>query len=235
MSYKQVFNVSIESKSSVDFAGKDVPGYPATYAIVPNQPYPYFVATNETRRTIGDKIQTETANAFDAKVREEAAKNGITVSSVVFASLQYRWIETNTYTAYIFPATGVPIFSEKYALDMVIEVMSDKPFAQSPMPLWAVYIMTKVIAAVVTILIVYFVTLAAQAMWNSLFVKTQTIKVYDANGKLIEERTITEPSWASGILVIGGLIVVALIVVPVLLDRLKGHRKRAPAKRRTRK
>lgn len=232
MSYKQVFHVSIESSANVDYDGIG----DQAHAIAPNQPYPYYVAINETRRTIGDKIQTEMSNAFDAKVRSEAANNGINVSSVVFDSLQYRWVETNRYTAYIFPITPITIYSEKYTLDMVITVLSDKPFAASPMPIWVIQIVKLALEAVVLILIAYFAIMALQACFKGLFVKTQTVTVYNPDGSIKETKTTEEPSWTSGILVVGGLIVVALLVVPVLLDRLKGRpKKRAAAKRRTKR
>jgi len=231
VSYKQVFTVRIESVGSVDYEGIS----PGGHAIVPNVPYPYYVGTNETRGTIGGKIQTEMANAFDLKVRSEAANNGITVESVAFDSLQYHWVETNRYTAYIIPMTPITIYSEKFTLDMTVTVMSDKPFAQSPMPLWVLKIVQWALQAVVYVLIAYFVIQAIQAVVSSIFVKTQTVKIYNPDGTLREETTTSEPSWTSGILVVGGLAIVAFIVVPVLLDRLKGRKKRAPAKRRARK
>jgi TRAP-type C4-dicarboxylate transport system permease small subunit len=131
--------------------------------------------------------------------------------------------------------TPITIYSEKYTLDMTVTVMSDKPFAQSPMPLWVLKVVQWALQAVVYVLIAYFVIQAIQAVVSSIFVKTQTVKIYNPDGTLREETTTSEPSWTSGILVVGGLAIVAFIVVPVLLDRLKGRKKRAATRRRTKK
>lgn len=230
-SYRQEFVIRIESTGSIDFEGQTE----SAHAIAPNQPYPYYVGTNETRRSIGDKVQNDTVKAFADKVLSEAAANGIEVYNVEATIKQYHWVETNRYTAYIIPMTPITIYSEKYTLDMTVSVLSDKPFAQSPMPLWVMQIIKWAISAVVYILIAYFAIQAFQACFNSLFVKTQTVKVYNPDGTLREETTTSEPSWTSGILVVGGLVIAALIVVPIVLDKLKTRKNRAPARRRARK
>jgi hypothetical protein len=162
---------------------------------------------------------------FDSKVREEAASHGITVSSVNFTNVSYQWIQTNTYTAYIFPLTPVTIYSEIYHLDMTAEVLSDKPFTQSPMPLWVMKIIQWALQAVVIVLVAYFTIQAIQACVQSLFVKKQTVKIYDANGNLVEEKSGEEPSWTSGIFVIGGLVIAGLILVPLVSELIKSRKK----------
>lgn len=206
--YKQVFQIHIESEKSVDYDGKG----DTAHAIVPNSPYPYFTATNETRKTIGDKIQAESFAAFGDKARSEATKNGIAVSLVEANSLQYHWIETNKYTSYIFPATPITIYSEKYTLDMDITVWSDLPFAPSPMPLWVMQIIKWALEAVVMVLIAYWAIQAIQACVQSLFVKKQTVTVYNPDGTIKEETTTEEPTFNATIFIVGALIVAAIVL-----------------------
>ena len=223
--YKQVFRIHIESANNVDFFIEDN----VKKAIVPNSPYPYFVVTSETETTIGEKIQSETETKFEEQVRSDAAKNSITVFDVIFSLVQYAWVETNRYTSYIFPMTPVTIYSEIYSLDMVITVWSDKPFAQSPMPLWVMQIIKWAVQAVVYILIAYFVVQAIQACVQSLFVKKQTVTIYNPDGTIRETREEESPDWTSYILIIGvvaAALILLYILMPVIQDKLKGKRKK---------
>ena len=210
--YRQEYVIRIESTGSIDFNGQG----DTAHAIAPNQPYPYHVATNETRRSIGDKIQNETVQAFADKVISEAAKNGITVYNVAATVKEYHWVETNRYTGYIFPMTPITIYSEIYTLDLTINMLSDKPFSGSPMPPWAMQIIKWVIQAVVYILVAYFAFQAFQHCFDSLFVKKQTVTTYNPDGTIKETTTTEEPNINSTIFIIGALVVGAIVLVMYL-------------------
>jgi len=195
--YKATFDVEIESNGSVGFAGPQ--------AIVPNQPYPWFVTTNETRDSIQQRIIDNIVAKFNERVQSESAANGIRVWTVTVTRQNAQWVNVGSYTAYQFPLVPINILVDTVRIQLQFTVITDAPYVASPMPLWVMQIIKWAFEAAVLILVAYFVTQAIQNVITGLFVKTTTTIQYNPDGTIKESSTTTEPTlggWVGPIVVL---------------------------------
>lgn len=146
------------------------------------------------------KIEQEIAS----RVSSEFAGHGYTVSVTNFyfnavwedsrRFLVDRWIDVT-----------------KLTLKVDYSIYSEVPIAESPLPVWVVPFVTKVIVIAVVAILGYFAIQAIISWLKSMTTRETTTWVYDEEGNLVEKITKTEPD-------IGGMsmIFVFLIVIVIL-------------------
>jgi hypothetical protein len=156
------------------------------------------------------KIEQQTLDKISQIVQEECAKQNVQAWNIRDYTVKAELIEVGR-TLIIFPT---------YQLKLTINVTfdSDKPFTESPIPVWAILIVKAIITAVVTIILGIIIAELFFAWLTSMTVKTSTVTTtkttIDPKTGLPVTTTTTETTTEPAI---GGMLTVAAVIIVIII------------------
>jgi hypothetical protein len=179
--------------------------------------------------SINDVVSKTKQTAYEQTIvglTDQALQQGITVT--------IKSVTTNAgYTERSYwERAGVRVTVYKIWVSIEAEFESDKPLMGSPVALALMIILKWIMEAIVIVLVAYFAIQMIGDVFKSMTTKTSTVTktTYDESGNPVSTttETTTEPSptgWI-GVIVALGLVLGVLVVLPKLLEKEKGKRRR---------
>lgn len=230
MPFKYQIHVTDKSSGLVNFQdGND-------QLVVPNQPYPYLMHTNETKTSVAARISQEYAAQVPAKVTSDFNPAGVIISNVVVESVLVSFIKNASYTAYDFPLVPIAVSNYYLQVDYVFSFQTDVALEHSPLDPATIALLTKLfeitLGAVIVALVAYWIIQALKDVVTSMTTRKSTVEKYDwvlnpntglYEWKLVTKEDLQTPDYGGITLVIAGA--VAIIVVIMVLMGYRGQKK----------